>query len=176
LPDPSELAREAWHEALYAIERLVATFFWTLDRAILNVIRLVERWRGQLVTAGFRPVIQTVADSLIRLAPAILTLGFVLGVLLILLRPALNLSLVNVRKVLLYAVLIPVLFPLAGATFQALEETRAEFGGWFFSTGPRWSALIWAARAPARPTSRWPRSSPTILRCTVTPTCGMAST
>jgi len=135
LPDPSEIAREAWHEALYAIERLVATFFWTLDRAILTVISLVERWRGQLVTQGFRPVIQTVADTLVTLAPGILALGFVLGLLLILLRPALNLSLVNVRKVLVYAALIPVLFPLAGATFQALEETRAEFGGWFFNTG-----------------------------------------
>jgi len=135
LPDPRELARQAWHEALYAIERLVATFFWTLDRAILTVISLVEQWRGQLVTQGFRPVIQTVADTLVRLAPGILGLGFVLGLLLILLRPALNLSLVNVRKVLVYAALIPVLFPLAGATFQALEETRANFGGWFFSTG-----------------------------------------
>lgn len=135
LPNPLDLARQAWQEALYAIERLVATFFWTIDRAILNVISLVERFRGQLVTMGFRPVIQTVADTVVQLAPSILLLGFVLGMLLILLRPALDLRLVNVRKVLVYAAIIPVLFPLAGATFQNMEETRADFGNWFFNTG-----------------------------------------
>lgn len=120
------------HEALYMIERIIASVGWGFNRSILFVIELIERFRLQLVTAGFRPAIQTVADQVLGISRATLELGLVLGLLLLILQPVMVTRFVNLRKVLVLLLVVPFLLPFGGAIFQEIEQARADLGHAFF--------------------------------------------
>jgi hypothetical protein len=120
------------HEALYMLERLIASVGWGFNASILYVVELIERFRLLLVTSGFRPAIQTVADQVLGISRSTLELGLVLGLLLLILQPVLVTRWVNLRKVLVLLLVVPLLLPFGGAIFQEVEQARADLGAAFF--------------------------------------------
>ncbi|HEX6291295.1 MAG TPA: hypothetical protein VFZ66_19080 [Herpetosiphonaceae bacterium] len=121
------------HEALYMLERLIASVGWGFARSILYVVELIERFRLQLVTAGFRPAVQAVADQVLGISRSTLELGLVLGLLLLILQPVLVVRFVNLRKVFVLLLVVPVLLPFGGAIFQEIEQARADLGHEIFT-------------------------------------------
>jgi hypothetical protein len=120
------------YELLYTVQRMIASIGWGFDRSILYVVELIERFRLQLVTAGFRPAVQTVADQVLGISRSTLELGLVLGLLLLILQPVMVVRFVNLRKVLVLLLVVPLLLPFGGAIFQEIEQARADLGEAFF--------------------------------------------
>jgi hypothetical protein len=116
------------HELLYIVQRMIASIGWGFDRSILYVVELIERFRLQLVTAGFRPAVQAVADEVLGISRSTLELGLILGLLLLILQPVMVVRFVNLRKVFVLLLVVPLLLPFGGAIFQEIEQARSDLG------------------------------------------------
>src|SRR4051794_35827183 len=121
-------------QLIYTLERLVTATLWGINQAGLWLCDLIERFRTALISGGFRPAIDAVAGGMLGISRPVFELGLVLACLLVMLQPLVRLQLINLRKLLLFAVVIPILLPAGGAIFQDLEQTRADFGALLYDT------------------------------------------
>src|SRR3712207_3966982 len=101
---------------------------------------MLARFQRVLVTEGFVPAIDLVAEGMLGISVPIFTLALTLFCLVLMLMPAMRLNhWVSGRKVIVLLLIAPVLFGVAGSLFQQLEQVRLDIGSilytGFFDSG-----------------------------------------
>lgn len=120
--------------AIYTLLRLLTGSSWALDRAMLNLIDMMERLRLWLVSSGFRSIIDLLSENFQVLSSAVFRVGFALGLVFLILRTISKIELISLRRLLLLMVATPILLPFAGIIFQDLETTRANMASAMYET------------------------------------------
>ncbi|MDP9314142.1 MAG: hypothetical protein M3R24_25225, partial [Chloroflexota bacterium] len=118
-------------ELKYWLWRGVASLLWGDLQAGLGLSDLLARFQRVLVTQGFLPAIELVAQGLLGIAVPVFTLGLTLCCLLLMLLPVARLThWVNGRTLIALLLGVPVLFGVgvAGSLFQQLEQLRLDIG------------------------------------------------
>jgi len=102
---------------------------WGFNQAVLGLVDLVGQFHRLLVSDGFRPAIDAVAEGMLGISRPVFTMGLTLACLFLILLPVGRLlDLVNTRKLIALMLLVPVLFVggTAGTVFQDLEHLRLD--------------------------------------------------
>ncbi len=116
--------------ALYGLYTGIAAFIWSIDRTLLLLAYQLDHLRWWLGNQAFLVAygaIRSVAEPLLQ---PIAMLAIIVGLLLFLLVPILGkISLINIRQVLIWLVVAPVLLAEAGIWMLDLERLRTDVGG-----------------------------------------------
>jgi len=115
--------------ASYGFFHGIAATIWSLDRALLVLAYQIDQIHWWLTTQAFLSAytaLRSVAEPL--LAP-VATLAVIIGLLLFLLVPVFGrIELINIRQVLMWLIIAPLVLAQAGTWLLTLEETRADIG------------------------------------------------
>lgn len=122
------------HQSLYQMEQSIARVLWGLDRAALYMIDLIDRLRRGLVTEGFTAALDQVSTNVLGLNRSVFELALIAGLLLIMIVPIIPLKWVNLRKVIVLGLLLPIGLPLLAGSFQDIDGARADLGSTFYNS------------------------------------------
>lgn len=119
-----------YDSAVYTLYEGMAETIWSFDRTLLVLAYQLDQLRWWLVSHAFLSAyagVRAVAEPL--LAPAAM-LAMVVGLLLFLLVPLLGrINLINLRQVLVWLLVAPLLLAEAGQWLAGLEGLRSDIGG-----------------------------------------------
>lgn len=115
-------------KAIYLVEWQVALVLWSINQALLFLVYLIDRLRGQLTTFGFAPLLRQLETTISPYLVPLLALGLTLWLLQLIAQPIIELRLVNVRKLALLVMLGPLLLTSLPTWFTEIEQARVDFG------------------------------------------------
>lgn len=122
--------------AVYDAWMGAAAVLWLLDRTLLALAYQIDTLRSWLVQIAFAGVYQVLTDAVGPLLAPIATVAAFIGGLGFLLVPLLGrTNLVNLRQVLVWALLAPALLTLSGPLLVDLDHARVSFGAALFDAG-----------------------------------------
>lgn len=114
----------------------VASVLWMFNRMLLALAFQLDSLRTWLVEIAFAGVYQVLVDAVGPLLPSVAALAAVIGGLCYLLLPLIGrANLVNLRHVLVWVVIAPVLLTLGGPLLVELDNGRVAFGSTLFTAG-----------------------------------------
>ncbi|MBA3947096.1 MAG: glucosaminidase domain-containing protein [Herpetosiphonaceae bacterium] len=123
-----EWIRKSMDEMWLTIYRQVAALGWFTWRGMASVVLMIEQVQNWLTTVGFKPVIDAVAQTVLGFTQSVYLLAIVLAGLVLILTVIIRLRIINLPKLALYVILVPVLLPSAGYLWQQAEQARANLG------------------------------------------------
>ncbi len=107
---------------------------WAIDRTFLQLAYQLDQFRWYLVETAFTTAYQIVAGFITPVYVPIATVALILACLLFMLVPLTgNLNLVNIRHVLIWVVLTPLLLTIGGQLIGQAEQIRAQVGTSLFA-------------------------------------------
>lgn len=120
-------------QPLYQLEQTVAQVTWGINRAMLFIVDVLDRFREQLVTTGFTRALDTVSTEILGISRPVVELSLTVGMLLIIATPIIKFQWVNIKKVLGLAVIVPLLLPMLAGGFQDIDAARSDLGSLFYN-------------------------------------------
>jgi hypothetical protein len=114
----------------------VASVLWMFNRTLLALAFQLDALRSWLIEIAFAGVYQVLVDAVGPLLPSVAALAAVIGGLCYLLLPLIGrANLVNLRHVLVWVVIAPVLLTASGPLLVELDNGRVAFGSTLFAAG-----------------------------------------
>jgi hypothetical protein len=119
----------------YTIARVGMAVIWTLPRMLLQGAYYVGALRGFIVDTVFSGIYDALADIVVEVIVGMLTLALLLWGLFQMGLPLLRRNLLNLRHILTWGILTPLLITsVLGPAFAVLDGLRVTLGGAFFRT------------------------------------------
>ena len=112
--------------------RSLASAIWYANRAFLADVLLIEHARLTIMTAGFPPVLDQLASVLNGSVQPVLIAAFAIAMVSLVLAAVARVHVANLKAVVILALILPVLLPVAGARFRDIEQARASMGSALF--------------------------------------------
>ncbi|KAB8333769.1 hypothetical protein SD80_012005, partial [Scytonema tolypothrichoides VB-61278] len=144
----------------YSFWNGVAGVGWTIDRTLLQLAYQLDQFRWWMVDVAFTTAYQLLVQLVDPLYVPVATVALILGCLLFMLVPLTGrLNVVNIRHVLIWVVLAPVLLTVGGQLVIQAEQVRAEVSTTLFteaSAGAPGAIFGVSASDMATPTALYP--------------------